>query len=92
MTWQQIRQHYPNEWLLIEATEARTQQGKRILENMLVIDTFPDGTTAWKAYTESHKNNPNREFFPVHTSKETLEIEEHVWLGVRTGKLERLPS
>jgi hypothetical protein len=46
MTWQQIRQHYPNEWLLIEATEARTQQGKRILENMLVIDTFPDGTTA----------------------------------------------
>jgi hypothetical protein len=84
MTWQQIREHYPNEWLLIEATKASSQHGRRILESMTVLDVFPDGASAWQAYSEVHKNNPKRELFPVHTSKEILEIEEHVWLGVRS--------
>jgi hypothetical protein len=85
MTWQDIRQHYPNEWLLIEATKAHSQNGQRILESMLVIDTFTDGTSAWQAYSKAHKSDPQREFFPVHTSKEELEIKEHVWLGVRSA-------
>jgi hypothetical protein len=85
MTWQDIRQRYPNEWLLIEATKAGSQNGKRILESMLVVDTFENGTSAWKAYSEAHKNNPQRELYPVHTSKEHLEIKEHVWLGVRSA-------
>ena len=83
MTWQQIRERYPNEWLLIEATKAHSQHGQRILESMVVLDTFPDGASAWKAYSEIHKSNTKRELFPVHTSKENLEIQEHFWLGLR---------
>lgn len=85
MTWQEIRQHFPNKWLLVEATEAKSQHGQRILESMLVIDTFPTGQDAWAAYSRLHKNSPKREFFPVHTSKENLEITEHTWLGVRNN-------
>lgn len=85
MTWQDIRRHFPNEWLLIEAIKADSQDGKRILKSMLVVDTFTDGTSAWKAYSQAHKSNPQRELYPVHTSKEQLEIKEHVWLRVRNA-------
>ena len=83
MTWQQIRERYPNEWLLIEATKAHSQHGQRILESMVVLDTFPDGASAWKAYSEIHKSNTKRELFPVHTSKENLEIQEYLLISPR---------
>ncbi len=32
MNWQRIREHYPKQWLLIEAVKARSEGRKRILE------------------------------------------------------------
>ena len=46
MEWNEIRQTYPHRWLLVEALEAHSQSGKRILEDLAVVDTFPDGTAA----------------------------------------------
>jgi hypothetical protein len=51
MQWQEIRQHYPHQWLLVEAITAHSTSGKRILEQLAVVDTFPDSVTAMKRYT-----------------------------------------
>jgi hypothetical protein len=76
MTWQEVRQRYPNEWLLIEATRARSAEGKRIIEAIAVLEVLPDARAAWEAYSRLHKEAPQRELFPISTEKENLEIKE----------------
>ena len=83
MRWADIRQHYPHQWLLVEAIKARSESGKRILEQLAVVNTFPDSTAAMKSYAEWHRQWPEREFFVLHTDREVLEVKERTWLGVR---------
>jgi len=42
MKWEEIRTRYPHEWLLIEAIEAHSDNGKRVLDKLVVIDVFAD--------------------------------------------------
>ena len=83
MQWQEIRQHYPRQWLLVEAITAHSTAGKRILEQLAVVDTFPDSVTAMKRYTQLHRDAPARELYVFHTSRATLDIVERQWLGIR---------
>jgi len=41
MQWQEIRQHYPHEWLLVEAITAHSTSGKRTLNNLRSLTPFP---------------------------------------------------
>lgn len=40
MTWEEVKKIYPNQWLLIEAIEAHTQEDKRIVNQIAVINNF----------------------------------------------------
>jgi hypothetical protein len=83
MQWQEIRQHYPQQWLLLEAIQAHSEANKRILEQLAVIEAFPDSITAMKHYARLHHDAPTRELYVFHTGRETLEITERTWLGIR---------
>ena len=83
MKWQEIRNQYPRQWLLVEAFQARSEANKRILEELAVIDVFPDSDSALKAYTKFHREDPDREYYVFHTSREFLDVHERTWLGVR---------
>ncbi len=83
MVWQDIRQRYPQQWILIEAIQAHSMANKRILEQLAVIDTFADSITAMKRYAQLHHEAPQRELYVFHTSRERLDISERQWLGVR---------
>ena len=83
MKWDDIRKHFPSQWLLIEAAKAHSNRGKRILDEMSVVDTFSDSIVAMKRYTELHHKNPMRELFVLHTDREKLDITEERWIGVR---------
>ncbi len=83
MRWQEIRSHYPRQWLLVEAIDARTECGERILEELAVVDTFPDSASAMQAYIRLHREAPERELYVFHTSRETLNLTERRWLGIR---------
>jgi len=83
MKWQEIRRHYPKQWLLVEAIKARSEAGKRILEQLTVVDVFPDASTAMKGYTQLHRQAPERELYVLHTDREALDITERRWLGIR---------
>ena len=86
MQWQEIRKHYPQQWLLIEAIKAHSQANRRILEQLAVVDTFPDSVSAMKHYTRLHREAPERELYVFHTSRETLDITERQWLGIRAQR------
>jgi hypothetical protein len=85
MKWTEIRSHYPNRWLLVEAIEAHSEEGQRILEELAVVDSFPDSVIAMQRYTQLHREAPERELYVLHTDREKLEIFERQWLGIRRG-------
>jgi len=83
LRWNEIRQRYPDQWLLVEAIDAHTDAGKRVLEQLSVIDSFEDSIQALRKYQELHRQSHERELYVVHTSRATLDVEERPWLGIR---------
>jgi hypothetical protein len=75
MKWQDIRQIFPDKWVLIEAIEAyTTEEHFRIVEQLSLIDAFSDFFDAMDMYKHIKRQMPQRELFVVHTQKEELEI------------------
>lgn len=85
MPWQEIREHYPHQWLLLEAIKAHSSEGRRILESLAVLETYPNGLSAMRRYSELHGQAPHRELYVLHTDREVLEIEEVHWPGIRAA-------
>ena len=83
MQWTEIRPHYPHRWLLIEAIKAHSEANERILDEISVVGSYSDSVAAMKHYTQLHQEAPNRELYVFHTDRETLNITERRWLGVR---------
>jgi hypothetical protein len=83
MKWEQVREKYPNCWILFEALEAHSNNGKRIIDDISVVGDFGDSKDALNAYKERHRKDPSREYYYIHTKKEQLDIFERKWLGVR---------
>jgi len=86
MQWQEIRKHYPQQWLLVEAIKAHSEASKRIVEQLAVVGAFADSVTAMKSYTQLHREAPERELYVFHTSREILDILERTWLGIRGAR------
>ena len=89
MQWADVRRHFPHQWVLVEAILAHTEGKKRIVEELSVVNTYSDGQAAWKGYSALHRELPRREFFPVHTDREELDIIDSRWssvsLNIRDG-------
>ena len=86
MKWHEIRTHYPQQWLLLEAIKAHSEANKRILEQLAIVGTFSDSSTALKGYQQLHHEAPERELYVFHTSRETLDVTERRWLGIRGAR------
>jgi hypothetical protein len=83
MQWQQIRNNYPSQWLLVEAIKAYTDGNKRVVEDLAVVNAFPDSHAALRSYVALHEQTPQREFYVVHTDREMLDIIQRKWVGIR---------
>ena len=83
MQWQEIRDTYPDQWLVVEALQAHTEGQQRLIEQMAVVAKCEDGGAALRRYRQLHQEYPAREFYYVHTARETLDIRERQWLGIR---------
>ena len=84
MKWSQVRTAYPDQWLVIEALEAHSQNSQRIPDRVAVVETCSDGANAFQCYRRLHQEFPFRELYYVHTSRETLDIRERHWVGIRS--------
>ena len=79
MRWAEIRERYPNQWLIVDALEAHTEGDRRKLDQMTVVEVCPDGAAALRRYQELHRQHPQREFYFVHTARQELDIRERYW-------------
>ncbi len=83
MRWSEVREAYPEKWLIIEALEAHTEGDRRLLDRIAVVEVCSDGANAMQRYRRLHREFPLREFYFVHTSREVLDIKERWWAGIR---------
>lgn len=85
MRWADVRAAHPDQWLVIEALEARTESSRRIVDRIAVVENCPDGAAALRRYRELHRDHRDRELYFVHTANSALDIEERSWTGIRRG-------
>jgi hypothetical protein len=83
MNWETLRNHFPDQWVLFEAIEAHSDNGRRIVDRISVINNYDVSKEALEEYKVIHMKEPYRELYVAHTSKTELEIIERKWLGVR---------
>ena len=75
MNWQQIRETYPHTWVVVEAIDAHTAGTERVIEALEVIDVFGDDSqAAWAHYQNIHKADKSREYYVLHTDRQSLNI------------------
>jgi hypothetical protein len=82
MRWEEVREEFPDEWIVCEALVSRSEGGYWYIDEVAIIDCFEDSKLAMKRYYELHREKPNREYGFFHTSRETLQLREK-WAGVR---------
>jgi hypothetical protein len=80
--WEEVRERFPDEWVVLEATNAYSVDGQRYIDEVIVIDRFSTSTDALKRYSELHREEPQREFCFFHTSRESLVARER-YAGIR---------
>lgn len=83
MKWEQVRDHYPEQWVLVEAISAYSKNSIRYFDELSVISNFPDSTLAWKEYKKLHLAEPTREYYIFHTDHKAIEVQEQRFIGVR---------
>jgi hypothetical protein len=83
MRWSDVRAAHPDQWLVVEALEAHSENDHRIFDRIAVVEVCSDGRAAMKRYSDLQREHRHREFCFVHTSKGELEFEERLWLGIR---------
>jgi hypothetical protein len=84
MIWQQVRESYPSQWVVLEAVEAHNIENKRIFENISVVEAMTDSLVAMKQYQALHKKHPQREFLFASTVNDKLDVTVHEWVGIRS--------
>ncbi len=85
MQWADVRRHFPHQWVVIEAISAYTEGDRRMIDELSVVDTYPDGQAAWNGYSALHQQFSRREFYPVHTDREDLEIRDTRWSSIKAS-------
>ena len=75
MTWQEIREQYPERWVLVEALDGSTQDGHRVFSAIRFVDDFDNQwNLAWDQYKVLHHAHNDREYYILHTGVKTLDI------------------
>lgn len=55
MRWEEVREQFPNEWVVCEALQSRSEDGYYFIDEVAVIDRFDDSKVAMKRYYELHR-------------------------------------
>lgn len=82
MRWEEVKERFPYEWVVLEAMKAHSAGGNCYIEEVVVVDRFDDSRSALRRYSELYKRDPHREYCFFHTSRPTLIARER-YVGVR---------
>jgi hypothetical protein len=78
----ELKEKFPDEWVVFQATEARSENGFRWVEAVTIIDRYEDYLEAMHRYKGLHRKEPSNEIYFLHTLRPDLKIEEK-WVGFK---------
>ena len=84
MKWNEVRNQFPNQCVLVESIHAKSEGNERIIEEMSVIDDFDNGNNTWSVYKKNLTENRSRELYIFHTKNEEIKVIEQPYIGVKT--------
>jgi hypothetical protein len=87
MKWNEIIKIYPDRLVLVEAIKARSRDRVRTIEEMSIVQEYSDSKEAWEGYKIFHKENPDRDLYIFHSSRENIEVMEEFFSGVRHTRI-----
>ncbi len=70
MQWSEVRELYPNRWVLVEAAHSRIEGGKQYVDEVVVIRPLNDDREAKKALMKCKGST-----FVYHTTNSEIVIE-----------------
>lgn len=83
MKWSNVRDIYPNRWVLVEALATHSNNHQRTIEEMSVVSEYDDPKDAWASYKKLHLSEPTRELYIFHTGNVYIEVIEQPFTGIR---------
>lgn len=83
MKWEEVRQQYPHQWLLVEAATAHSDSGQRVQDEIAVIGTFSDSITAMQSYAQLHQAPSERALYVCHTAQNEFEMSQRNGVALR---------
>lgn len=83
MRWSDIREAYPNEWLILEVLSSHTETSVIVPDRLAVTESCTDASKIMERYTALRHEFPDRFLCFAHTSRETIEFEELFWAGAQ---------
>lgn len=83
MKWINIRDQFPDCWVLVEALTSHSISNKRTINEMSVISNYINPKEAWDTYKRLHFSDPSRELYVFYTGNEHIEVIEQPFTGVR---------
>ena len=66
--WHEVRAHYPETWVLVEAIQAHSEANTRIIKEVALLDTFADSVSAMKNisnYITMHRSASSMSCIPA---------------------------
>lgn len=76
MTWKEVIKIAKYKWVVIEAVKAKSENGKRIIEDMNFLAEYEGGSDALKDYAKRRKENKDKEFYVCDSTIDVLDIDE----------------
>jgi len=61
MKWHEVKERFPNEWVVLVATKTHSKDGYQHIEEVIVIDRFQSSIQAMHRYDELHREQPYKE-------------------------------
>ncbi len=76
MTWKEVIKSAKYKWVVIEAIKAKSENGKRIIEDIDFLAEYENGSDALKDYAKRRKENKEKEFYVCDSTIDVLDIDE----------------
>lgn len=76
MTWKEVVKTAKYKWVVIEVIKAKSENGKRIIEDMNLLAEYESGGEALKDYAKRKKENKEKEFYVHDSTVNFLDIDE----------------
>lgn len=74
MTWEEVRIHYPNQWIIFEALAWQDEGKTRHILEMRVVKGGCNSRTVLKESNEYSRNHPQQRFYFTNTEWDTPRI------------------